>query len=177
MKKFYVLIMTLIVGMFMTSCTIDFNDGSHDDDYIKVDFVYEVDEQSGELVKSYYVWELVFYSFGNDELENVGSTNELSYTRYGYIDVYLGDYVDLYATNNYEWVNIPETAWYESNQKLPNDTLVLYGTLPVLSPSYEIGDSVRVYYLDNNLALHYMVVRSNNTIYVRYGDLRKLVTS
>lgn len=175
MKKFCVLIMTLIVAMIMSSCTIDFSDETHDDDYIKIAFYYAVDEASGDLVKTYYAWELAFYEFDDGELESVDAIKELTYGYKGVLSLNTKEHLDVYKLRERQWVSIPETSWYESNQKLKDDVLVEYGTRPVLSPSYEIGDTVRIHYIDNGLFQHYMVTRVSETLYVRYGDLRKLV--
>lgn len=64
-----------------------------------------------------------------------------------------------YETETLRWQPIPETAWYEAPQstRLPDDVLVEYGKQPIMSSSYNVGDVVRIVYLENNMKLYFMV--------------------
>ena len=177
MKRLIGLILFVVIVLVLSSCKIDLEDDTHDDDYIKVSYYYEVDEETNEVSKVYYVSDMTFYHFDKDELENVFAIRELSYGSRGDWTVDFKEYFDVYAVKERQWVSIPETAWYESNQKLIDDVLTIYGTLPILSQHYDIGDTVRVSYLENNLLLHFMVQRVDGSFYVRYGDLREMVLS
>lgn len=175
MRRVLLLVLTLVLGMIFSSCTIDLEDGTNDDNYVRVYYYQEIDEETDEISLVYYVNNLTFYEFDKDELENVFAIHELSYGPRCDWTVDFKEYFDVYAVKEKRWESIPEIAWFESDQKLSDDVLSLYGTLPILSSSYNIGDVVRITYIEYGLSLHFMVERTDNYLYVRYGDLRKMV--
>ncbi len=182
-KKLFLIFIALMLSVSVMGCVlngIDLNDTSHDDDYIVVSLYYEVDKKTGELVQKVYlptINELRFYEsneIGN--LELYVQTNEIRYQLYGNYNIKSKTSISVYVVSDLKWENIPETAWHESNQRLNDDVLSTYGTLPILATSYKLSDVIRVIYQDNNLWLHYMVARTDTRLFIRYGDLRTLLS-
>lgn len=185
-KKLLMIVIVVLLTLSFTRCSfggVDLNDTSHDDDYIVVNLYYEVDLNNGNFIKHIYLPtiedELHFYDdeteIGN--LEAYTLTNEITYELYGNYSIVSKTPIQVYAVSDKTWMNIPETAWYETprDKRLNDDVQTIYGTLPVLSSNYELGDVIRVIYQSNNIMQHFMVVRSDTRLFIRYGDVRKLI--
>lgn len=190
MKKLLLVFIVLMLSLSISGCTlngIDLDDTSHDDDYILVSVYYDLDVETHDVVKNIYVptitsgldYTLRFYTLDelDGDVENILSTTTVEYGILGNYSITSNEPIDIYAISDLKWESIPESAWYEtpSEKRLNDDLLVNYGTLPILSETYQIGDVIRVIYQENNLSLHYMVSRSDTRLFIRYGDLRTLL--
>jgi hypothetical protein len=180
MRKILTILILLVISTLLISCDIDLSDTSHDDDYIIVSTYYEYDEQNDEVIKLYYVpkitTSLTFYTFELDELEKVDEIYEVNYGLRDNYFIKSDEPIELHAVKQLKWDSIPEKYWLGSTDKrLEDDVLTTYGDLPIISINYELYDVIRVIYQDSNLYLHYILVRENNYLFIRYGDLRKLI--
>ena len=170
--------------VMLSSCSVDFTDSSHDNDYILVSTYYEIDSNSNTVIKEFYVpyvnynlSGLRYYDISEVlDLEVVALTSQVTYGMFGnYTIVSKTTPIMVYGVSTLKWKTIPENDWIYSTQRLQDDVLVTYGTLPMLSPNYELYDTVRVLYEDLNLTACYVVVKVDTRTFIRYGDLRALL--
>lgn len=183
LRKMLLVFIALMLSVSVMGCVlngIDLKDESNDDNYILVSIYYDVDVKTNEIVQKAYIpesAELVFYTLDEiqGELEHALTITEIHYQIKGNYRLLSRKPIKVYAIDEKSWVSIPESAWHYSQDKLQDDVLVTYGTKPLLLPTYEIGDVVRVIYQDNGLQLHFMIERAYQHYYIRYGDLRALL--
>lgn len=181
MKKLLFIVLIFSMMFTLIGCDlIDVNDATHDDEYVMVSTYWEIDEVTKELFKVYYVptinGEIEFIDLLTlGEIELVGQTNILNYELRGNYHLGTQEPLDLYMKTELKWENISEYDYIYSTKKLPNDVLVEYGTIPIISSEYEIGSTIRVIYQDNQAYLHYTLMRVDYNLYIRYGDFRELL--
>jgi hypothetical protein len=169
--------MLFVMILTLSACDlIDINDTSNDDKYVQVKSYWVFNEETNEVEKLYYLPtvnnDIEFYDLDIDELELVNTTNVITYQLNGNYKIVSDDEMDLFMVNKLKWESISEYDYIYSDSKLNDDILVSYGNLPIIASSYQIGDTIRVIYQENNLSLHYVLIREDYNLYIRYGDIR-----
>jgi len=169
----------VLTSVILSSCWLDVNDSSHDNEYVIVSTYYIQVKDSFDVIMVYYIpkidGEIIFYDLDDNTLEIVGQTNLLTYQLRGNYSIQTLAPLNIYMGNKLVWNSIPEIGYIYSETKLNSDVLVIYGTLPVISKTYEINDTIRVTYQENNLSLCYILARESTKMFVKYGDIRELL--
>ncbi|MDY0278850.1 MAG: hypothetical protein RBQ97_12280 [Acholeplasma sp.] len=178
-KLLFGVLLFLMVFTLSACDLLDINDTSHDDEYIQVSTYWAINEETKEVERLYYLPTvsngIVFYDLDIDELEKVNETHSISYQLNGNYKIESESNLDLFMVKTLKWENISEIDYIYSDSKLEDDILVTYGDLPIISSNYKIGDTIRVVYQENNLLLHYALLREDYNLYIRYGDIRELL--
>jgi len=181
MKKVLMILVVLVAIFTLSGCYLDLDDPSHDDDFVLVSNYFERIDGTLEVVERYYLpkidGELVFYELDIEALDLVSNTTRLTYQFRGNYKVESEEPLNIYMLSELKWVNITENDYIYSENKLEDDVLVEYGTLPIIANDYEIGNTIRVIYQENNIYQHYYLQRTNNYMYIRYGDIRGLLNN
>ena len=72
MKKMFTIFILLVISTLLISCDIDLSDTSHDNDFIRISTYFEIDEQSGDVLRLYYIEKIdnniKFYTFDESTL-------------------------------------------------------------------------------------------------------------
>ena len=179
-KKLLGIILLFTMVFTLSACyNIDLNDTSHDDEYVEISTYWALNEESGEVEKLYYIPTLSgnveFYQIDRGNLEIIDQTQTITYQLGGNYHIVSNEPLNLYVKSELVWENISEIDYIYSNTKLEDDTLITYGDLPIIANTYEIGDTIRVIYQENFLQSHFVLLREDYSIYIRYGDIRELL--
>jgi hypothetical protein len=179
-RKIVFIVMLFVMILTLSACDlIDINDTSNDDKYVQVKSYWVFNEETNEVEKLYYLPtvnnDIEFYDLDIETLELVDTTTSITYQLNGNYKIVSDDEMDLFMVNKLKWENISEIDYIYSGNKLEDDILVTYGDLPIIASTYEIGDTIRVVYQENNLLLHYALLREDYNLYIRYGDIRELL--
>ena len=174
MKKLLMLVLLLVATFVLGGCEVTDTD-RYDHQFIDIRAYWDWDSER-ELIERFYYFDpkTEAVSLVEERLEVVGTANEVSIEFHGNYSIKSKEGITLYQKTDLEWQNISEQGYWASKSQLPDDVLVRYGTLPVLSENYEIGDTVRIFYQDYQLVQHYMVVRADTNYYVNFGEIRQL---
>jgi hypothetical protein len=178
-KKLLFIVLIFLMVFTLFGCEfIDTSNTSRDDEYIMVSRYWALNEKTGEVELVYYIStvnnKISLYQLEIDDLELVNQTYTINYQLRGNYSITSQEPLNVYMVKTLMWESISEIGYIYSDNKLPNDVLVESGTLPIISDSYQFGDTIKVIYQDNNIQNHYILSRVNNGIYIRYGDIREL---
>ena len=180
MKKLLGIVLLFSMIFTLSACyNIDLNDTTHDDEYVKVSTYWALNEESGDVERLYYIPTIIgtinFYDIDIDDLELINQTQKITYKLNGNYHIVSDKPLNLYVKNELVWETISEIDYIYSDSKLEDDVLVTYGDLPIIASSYELGDTIRVIYQENFLQSHFVLLREDYGVYIRYGDIRELL--
>ena len=179
MKRLTLLFIVILMTFTLSACYLDVYDDSHDDEYVVVSTYFERVSDTFDVIELYYIpqidGEIIFYDLDENILEKTGKLNKITYELRGNYKIETQSPLNIYMVKQLAWVSITENDYIYSESKLETDILVQYGILPIIGKDYELGDTIRVIYQENNLSLHYVLARQDNRMFVRYGDIRELL--